>query len=97
MRQRVIFIGTRNDLVNMEPVFPKPLSYRYSVNDAISDLEDIEVKYHICCFGDFYAAERANRHFILTMERTIREGYPYCDSVFHSTDVLLLLYAPWSI
>lgn len=34
MRQRLIFIGVRNDL-GVEPVFPKPLSYRYSVRDAI--------------------------------------------------------------
>lgn len=34
MRQRAIFIGVRNDL-NLEPVYPKPLPYRYSVRDAI--------------------------------------------------------------
>ena len=33
-RQRTIFVGVRNDL-NMEPVFPKPLPYRYSVRDAL--------------------------------------------------------------
>ena len=33
-RQRTIFIGVRNDL-NIEPVHPKPLSYRYSVRDAL--------------------------------------------------------------
>ena len=33
-RQRVIFIGMRNDL-ELDPVFPKPLMYRYSVRDAI--------------------------------------------------------------
>ena len=34
MRQRIIFIGVRNDL-GIAPVFPKPLPYRYSVRDAI--------------------------------------------------------------
>lgn len=34
MRQRVIFVGVRNDL-GIAPVHPKPLSYRYSVRDAI--------------------------------------------------------------
>lgn len=34
MRQRIIFIGVRNDL-KVAPVHPKPLSYRYSVRDAI--------------------------------------------------------------
>lgn len=34
MRQRVIFIGVRNDL-GLEPVYPEPLPYRYSVREAI--------------------------------------------------------------
>ena len=34
MRQRAIFVGIRNDL-NLEPPFPRPLPYRYSVRDAI--------------------------------------------------------------
>jgi len=34
MRQRVIFVGVRNDL-GLEPVHPKPLSYRYSVREAL--------------------------------------------------------------
>lgn len=33
-RQRIIFIGVREDL-GLEPVFPQPLPYRYSVLDAI--------------------------------------------------------------
>lgn len=34
MRQRVIFIGVRNDL-GLEPAYPKPLNYQYSVRDAL--------------------------------------------------------------
>lgn len=34
MRQRVIFIGVRDDL-GIEPAHPKPLPYRYSVRDAL--------------------------------------------------------------
>ncbi len=34
MRQRIIFIGVRNDF-GAKPAFPKPLPYRYSVRDAI--------------------------------------------------------------
>ena len=34
MRQRIIFIGVRNDL-GLPPTFPKPLAYRYSVRDAL--------------------------------------------------------------
>lgn len=38
-RQRIIFVGVRRDL-GIEPVFPKPLTYRYSIRDAIGDLVD---------------------------------------------------------
>jgi DNA (cytosine-5)-methyltransferase 1 len=34
MRQRLIFVGVRNDL-DVAPAFPKPLPYRYSVREAI--------------------------------------------------------------
>ena len=33
-RQRLIFIGVRND-IGLEPVHPKPLSYQYTVRDAL--------------------------------------------------------------
>lgn len=33
-RQRLIFVGTRNDL-NLQPVFPKPLPYRYNLSEVI--------------------------------------------------------------
>src|SRR5262245_53272393 len=35
MRQRIIFLGVRNNL-DLAPAFPKPLPYRYSVQDALS-------------------------------------------------------------
>jgi DNA (cytosine-5)-methyltransferase 1 len=37
MRQRLIFVGVRNDL-NVAPSFPKPLPYRYTVRDAWADV-----------------------------------------------------------
>ena len=43
MRQRVIFIGVRNDF-NVDPVHPKPLSYNYSVRDAIPWIVKIETR-----------------------------------------------------
>lgn len=39
-RQRIIFIGVRNDL-GLSPVFPKPLPYRYSVRDALPHVSAI--------------------------------------------------------
>jgi DNA (cytosine-5)-methyltransferase 1 len=41
-RRRTIFIGVREDL-GKEPVFPKPLPYRYTVRDALPDI--IKAKY----------------------------------------------------
>lgn len=35
-RERVIFIGVRNDIAK-EPQFPKPLPYTYSIKEAITD------------------------------------------------------------
>ena len=39
-RQRTIFVGVRNDL-NVEPVHPLPLPYRYSVSDALPWIFDV--------------------------------------------------------
>lgn len=38
-RERLIFIGVREDL-ELEPVFPKPMNFRYTVKDAFEDLPD---------------------------------------------------------
>jgi DNA (cytosine-5)-methyltransferase 1 len=40
MRQRIIFVGVRNDMVG-SPIFPKPLPYRYSVRDALPWLGEV--------------------------------------------------------
>lgn len=39
-RQRIIFIGVRND-VRKSPVFPKPLKYNYSVREACPELSQV--------------------------------------------------------
>lgn len=41
MRQRIIFIGVREDL-KAQPAHPKPLPYRYSVRDALPWIAQIE-------------------------------------------------------
>lgn len=41
MRQRVFFVGVRND-IGLEPAYPKPLPYQYSVRDAIPWIVKIE-------------------------------------------------------
>jgi DNA (cytosine-5)-methyltransferase 1 len=40
-RQRLIFIGVRNDL-GLKPAFPKPLRYRYSIRDALPWIGSVE-------------------------------------------------------
>ena len=41
MRQRLIFVGVREDL-GLAPAFPKPLPYRYSVRDALPWISELE-------------------------------------------------------
>ena len=41
VRKRIIFVGVRDDL-GLDPVFPKPLSYRYSIRDAIPWIDSCE-------------------------------------------------------
>lgn len=40
-RQRLIFMGVRKDL-NMEPVYPKPYPYYYTLEDAFVDVKNDE-------------------------------------------------------
>lgn len=56
-------------------------------DDALEDLEDQKLKYYVCCYGDFDAIKRDNKHFVLTMKHTIIEGHPYCDCVIHDTRI----------
>jgi hypothetical protein len=56
--------------------------------DAMTKLPDVEIKYLVCCYGD-YEKFRASYsdNIILTMEHTIMEGDPYCSRVLHDTRV----------
>lgn len=51
--------------------------------DALDDLEDKDLVYLACCYGDFQNAKLRNKNFVMTREVTIAEGAPYCDKVFH--------------
>ncbi|MHA2211135.1 MAG: L-2-amino-thiazoline-4-carboxylic acid hydrolase [Candidatus Thorarchaeota archaeon] len=55
--------------------------------DALEDLEDSELKYYVCCYGDYENAKRYHDGVILTMEHTIAGGDPYCSRVLHDTRV----------
>ena len=45
MRQRIIFVGVREDL-RLDPVHPEPLRYRYSVRDALPHLTACKTSAH---------------------------------------------------
>jgi hypothetical protein len=54
--------------------------------EALTDLDDSELKYLVCCYGDYQSAQHHyNQHIILTMEHTIAQGDPYCSRVLHDT------------
>ena len=55
--------------------------------DVLEDLPDPELKYYICCYGDYEGAKFHNENFILTMEHTIAQGDPYCSRVIHDTRI----------
>ncbi|MGD9381771.1 MAG: L-2-amino-thiazoline-4-carboxylic acid hydrolase [Candidatus Thorarchaeota archaeon] len=55
--------------------------------DAIEDLSDSELKYYVCCYGDYESAKIYHDSVILTMEHTIAQGDPYCSRVLHDTRV----------
>lgn len=46
MRQRLIFIGVRND-IDRVPAFPRPLPYRYSIREAIPWLLDRDDRHEV--------------------------------------------------
>ena len=56
--------------------------------DTMKDIPDVELKYLVCCYGD-YAKFRAttNDNIILTMEHTLMEADPYCSRVLHDTRI----------
>lgn len=54
---------------------------------ALEDLTDRELKYLVCCHGDFENIRSINKCFKLTMEHTIAAGDPYCDCVYYDTRI----------
>lgn len=55
---------------------------------AIGDeLPDTELKYYVCCYGDYENFKVYHDSVILTMEHTIAQGDSYCSRVLHDTRV----------
>ncbi|MHA1188673.1 MAG: L-2-amino-thiazoline-4-carboxylic acid hydrolase, partial [Candidatus Heimdallarchaeota archaeon] len=56
--------------------------------DALVDYPDSEMKYLICCYGDYESARKFyHESIILTMEHTIAQGDKYCSRVLHDTRI----------
>ncbi len=55
--------------------------------DSLDDLPDSEIKYYVCCYGDYEGARDHHESIVLTMEHTIAQGNPYCSRVLHDTRV----------
>lgn len=48
-RQRLIFVGVRNDIADeygLRPVFPKPFRYRYAIRDVLPDVTKVKYGNH---------------------------------------------------
>ncbi len=56
-------------------------------DEALDDLVDRELKYLVCCYGDFENIRSSNKCFKMTMELTIARGDPYCDVIVHDTRI----------
>jgi hypothetical protein len=54
---------------------------------ALEDLSDRELKYLVCCYGDFENVRMLNKRFKLAMEHTIARGDPYCSCVYYDTSI----------
>ncbi len=57
------------------------------INAIGEDLPDLELKYYVCCYGDYEKFKNYHDSIILTMEHTIAQGNPYCSRVLHDTRV----------
>ena len=55
--------------------------------EALEDISDSELKYLICCYGDYESSKIYDDSIVLTMEHTIAQGDPYCSRVLHDTRV----------
>ncbi|TFH01585.1 MAG: hypothetical protein E4H14_18450 [Candidatus Thorarchaeota archaeon] len=55
--------------------------------ESLEDLPDSEIKYYVCCYGDYEGARDYDERIVLTMEHTIAQGDPYCSRVMHDTRI----------
>ena len=55
--------------------------------ESLEELPDSEIKYYICCYGDYEGARGLHENIVFTMEHTIAQGDPYCSRVMHDTRV----------
>lgn len=53
----------------------------------LADIPDEELKFLVCCFGDYEGVRSFNKHFKLTMSSTLVAGDSYCDCVYYDTRI----------
>ncbi|HUT79808.1 MAG TPA: L-2-amino-thiazoline-4-carboxylic acid hydrolase [Candidatus Bathyarchaeia archaeon] len=56
--------------------------------DIYSDLPDLELASLLECYGDFAKMPYLNPNFVLTRTKTLVEGYPFCDFVYHDKRIV---------
>jgi hypothetical protein len=56
-------------------------------HSLLADIPDEELKFLVCCFGDYEGVRSFNKHFKLTMSGTLVAGDPYCDCVYYDTRI----------
>ncbi len=57
------------------------------INAIGDDFPDTELKYYVCCYGDYEKFKDYHDSILLTMEHTIAQGDSYCSRVLHDTRV----------
>ncbi|MHA2025176.1 MAG: L-2-amino-thiazoline-4-carboxylic acid hydrolase [Candidatus Thorarchaeota archaeon] len=55
--------------------------------DSLDDFPDSEIKYYVCCYGDYEGVKDLHESIVFTMEHTFAQGDPYCSRVLHDTRV----------
>ncbi len=56
-------------------------------HSLLADIPDEELKFLVCCYGDYEGVQSFNKHFKLTMNGTLVAGDPFCDCVYYDTRI----------
>jgi DNA (cytosine-5)-methyltransferase 1 len=85
-RQRIIFVGVREDL-GIDPAFPVPLPYRYSVREAIPWIASFRNPVTLSGFGKGPIKERVDQPSQTIMVDGLGASNDYAVEVEHEADI----------